>query len=267
MLTTTTTQPDRLCLAVEALTASYPPAEPAPGTAKNANPADAPERAVYDRVQVDEVGEAKLVASLTSSGLHAPALDVDMPAALTVTGDVTTLWVDGLTARGWRRMVQALAVAGLGGHSRPPRLAPSRKTRRATYATARQQTVDESIRMAVLRATGPSLSCSFAAAVELATATALPPGDVAGSPALTVGPGLANPWPVVLAVPAMLLPSTHNHHLYLQGELEWDDYRQLLLHLGTAGLLEPGYVRASLYRQSTYLRLPWIRKEPDGPPF
>jgi hypothetical protein len=112
--------------------------------------------------------------------------------------------------------------------------------------------------MAVLRSIGPALRCSFSRALALADATV---GDADGRcEAYTVGPELPDPWPVPLTAPAMLLPSTHNHHLYLGAQLTYERYVQLLRVLASEGLLESGYVSASESRGQTRLRLPWIRK-------
>lgn len=64
-------------------------------------------------------------------------------------------------------------------------------------------------------------------------------------------------------MPAQLVPSsTPGHfHLYIDHEMDWLDYRVLLLALGVAGILEEGYVGASIARGHTALRLPWIKKE------
>lgn len=65
-----------------------------------------------------------------------------------------------------------------------------------------------------------------------------------------------------LDVPAALIPSsTPGHsHLYIDVALTWNDYKRLLILLGELEVLEEGYVRASLARRATFLRLPWIRK-------
>lgn len=62
--------------------------------------------------------------------------------------------------------------------------------------------------------------------------------------------------------PAILLDSSTpgHHHLYIDKTLTWEQYEKLLLVLGEVGLLEEGYVRASLERRYTSLRLPWVRK-------
>lgn len=65
-----------------------------------------------------------------------------------------------------------------------------------------------------------------------------------------------------LDLPAKLIPSsTEGHfHLYVDHELTWEKYKALLVALGEAGILEEGYVRASLAREFTAVRLPWVHK-------
>jgi len=63
--------------------------------------------------------------------------------------------------------------------------------------------------------------------------------------------------------PAALVPSTTpgHFHLYLDKELSWDKYEDLLKALGKAGILESGYVAASIARGYTSVRLPWVKKK------
>ncbi|MBV9919827.1 MAG: hypothetical protein JOY78_03095 [Pseudonocardia sp.] len=63
-------------------------------------------------------------------------------------------------------------------------------------------------------------------------------------------------------LPAKLIPSsTPGHsHLYINHEMSWEDYTRLLNVLAEVGIVEPGYVRASLDRGYTAVRLPWIKK-------
>jgi len=65
-----------------------------------------------------------------------------------------------------------------------------------------------------------------------------------------------------LDLPAALLPSsTPGHfHLFIDKPMTWPVYATLLEALSAAGLVEHGYVSASLTRQHTAVRLPWIRK-------
>jgi len=57
---------------------------------------------------------------------------------------------------------------------------------------------------------------------------------------------------------ALLIPSsTAGHfHLYLDRAITWRKYRRLLKALGRAGILEPGYVKASLRRGHSAVRRP-----------
>jgi hypothetical protein len=66
-----------------------------------------------------------------------------------------------------------------------------------------------------------------------------------------------------LDVQAELIPSsTEGHsHLYINLTLTWEKYKNLLVALGEAGILEQGYVHVSLKREATYLRLPGVKKE------
>lgn len=61
--------------------------------------------------------------------------------------------------------------------------------------------------------------------------------------------------------------STPGHfHLYLDGiQMEWEQYRRVLEVLGEVGILGPGYVKHSIERGQTVVRLPWSRKPPKEP--
>lgn len=65
-----------------------------------------------------------------------------------------------------------------------------------------------------------------------------------------------------LDVPATLVPSsTPGHsHLYIDVPVFWKQYEEILTALGKVHVLESGYVRSSLKRGYTSLRLPWISK-------
>lgn len=64
--------------------------------------------------------------------------------------------------------------------------------------------------------------------------------------------------------PAALIPSTTpgHFHLYLDKPMGWSKYSALLGALATAGIVEQGYAGASLEREYTSVRLPWVKKEP-----
>lgn len=65
-----------------------------------------------------------------------------------------------------------------------------------------------------------------------------------------------------LDVPAVLVESsTPGHtHLFINVEVEWPKYADLLDALADAGVIESGYRDASIMRGHTALRLPWIKK-------
>lgn len=66
-----------------------------------------------------------------------------------------------------------------------------------------------------------------------------------------------------LDVPALLVPSsTPGHsHLYIDVEMSWGQYRLLLAHLASCGVIERGYYNVSVRKRATMLRLPWIKRE------
>lgn len=73
-------------------------------------------RAREHRHQVKEEREAHFVASRTENGLHAPALDVDMPVeAERLEGGVTRLRFPDLALRPWRwkRLLRSMSSLGL----------------------------------------------------------------------------------------------------------------------------------------------------------
>ena len=67
---------------------------------------------------------------------------------------------------------------------------------------------------------------------------------------------------------ALLVPSsTEGHwHLYIDHTIEWKKYCALLLALAEAGVIEDGYAQASIRREQTHLRVPWLSKSgaPNG---
>lgn len=63
--------------------------------------------------------------------------------------------------------------------------------------------------------------------------------------------------------PAALIPSTTpgHFHLYLDKPMGWSQYSRLLGALAEAGIIEQGYLGASIDRGYTSVRLPWVKKE------
>ena len=62
---------------------------------------------------------------------------------------------------------------------------------------------------------------------------------------------------------ARLVPSsTPGHfHLFIDVELAWGAYQDLLLALADAGVIQRRYANASIQRGGTHLRMPWVRKD------
>jgi len=65
---------------------------------------------------------------------------------------------------------------------------------------------------------------------------------------------------------ARLLPSsTPGHfHLYFEKAMTWDNYCKLLVALGDAGILEEGFVKASLRRGYSSVRKPGVYKQEEA---
>jgi hypothetical protein len=63
-------------------------------------------------------------------------------------------------------------------------------------------------------------------------------------------------------VPAMLVPSSTpgHHHLYIDKLIPWYEYARLLQTLGRVGIIQKGYMHASVERDGSWVRAPWIRK-------
>ncbi len=53
-----------------------------------------------------------------------------------------------------------------------------------------------------------------------------------------------------------------NFHLYLDKEMPWYQYQDLLQVLEDCGIVEHGYVNASIARKATFVRKPGVVKEP-----
>ena len=64
-------------------------------------------------------------------------------------------------------------------------------------------------------------------------------------------------------MPVKVVPSsTLGHfHLYIDKEMTWRQYRNLLRALKNAGIIEKGYYKASVGRKATFLRTPWFKKD------
>lgn len=61
---------------------------------------------------------------------------------------------------------------------------------------------------------------------------------------------------------ARLVPSSTpgHYHLYLDKAVEWDAYERFLRAAADAGILQEGYVNASIERRATFVRKPGVKK-------
>lgn len=67
--------------------------------------------------------------------------------------------------------------------------------------------------------------------------------------------------------PAQLVPSSTpgHYHLYLDIDLEWHVYEELLLDLEAAGIIQHGYARNAIRRKQSLARLPEKPKHLEPP--
>lgn len=213
------------------------------------------------------MGEANLISSeltvapratLNDVGRHAPLLDLDIPAVVVDTDAGPDLYVN-VTGRlaGFRlsRLLTSLVAAGLARPEPSPR---SRADRSAAYAAVQSHVRDDSAFAKLLVGLGPEFESGGFADLLVAVR------DVAGPPATRPGPDMVSPWRIPLAVPVLLLPSTHFQHAYLEAVIDWPTWSLILKRLGSARVLQCGYVRASRQRRAAHLRLPWVAKTGDN---
>lgn len=66
-------------------------------------------------------------------------------------------------------------------------------------------------------------------------------------------------------LPVTAIPSTTpgHWHLYIDVDMSWEAYADVLRALAYAGVIETGYARASIKRGYTSLRPPWVTKTAD----
>ena len=67
-------------------------------------------------------------------------------------------------------------------------------------------------------------------------------------------------------MPVKAIPSSTEGHfyLYIDKELTWTQYANLLWVLADVGIIEEGYFKAAINRKYTSVRLPWIKKGDEG---
>lgn len=72
-------------------------------------------------------------------------------------------------------------------------------------------------------------------------------------------------------IPVTVVPSSTpgNCHLYIDKEMTWEQYRQILDAFYNAGLIQRGWYREAYERRCSFLRLPGVKKDKptSGAPF
>jgi hypothetical protein len=68
-----------------------------------------------------------------------------------------------------------------------------------------------------------------------------------------------------LDYPVTLMESSTagHHHLYADHLMTWKQYKRVLEAMAKAGLIEQGYYHAALRQEATFLRPPWVKKDPS----
>lgn len=198
---------------------------------------------------------AQLVSSERWDGLHAPTVDLDHRSVLTLRDGHLVLWVDApLRPLALRRFLKKGARLRLTGELTREHLTPAARADR--FDVDRYHALDTTERDWLLAQAGERLSDG-----EIETSFQVAARAVYGGPVpLRTAEKMVNPWPIPLAVDATLVPSTCNHHLYLHAALPWAAYRSWLKAARRARLVEAGFVKASIVRGASHLRVPWLAK-------
>ena len=65
--------------------------------------------------------------------------------------------------------------------------------------------------------------------------------------------------------PVDVIPSSTvgHYHLYIDKKLTWEQYKKLLFVLAEVGIIEEVYLNASIDREFTSVRLPWVNKHAE----
>jgi hypothetical protein len=81
------------------------------------------------------------------------------------------------------------------------------------------------------------------------------------------GPAVFHKPVIDLDLDARLVESSTpgHHHLFIDKVLTWDKYVRLLCEHAEVGLVEPGYVSASIERGYTSVRLPHVKRDVPRP--
>lgn len=100
--------------------------------------------------------------------------------------------------------------------------------------------------------------------LERATAVSSRVMGLATDTELYKSPNLHKPV-IDLDVPHCYVSSTtEGHgHLIIDKELTWEQYMELLSVLVKCGIVEQGYLNVALMRGESWIRVPWVSKQPE----
>jgi hypothetical protein len=201
------------------------------------------------RTLESDLTKAALVGSKNGFQMHLPVLDIDGKVALSIGGSHVALWVDAPGSM-WalHRLRKVLERTGIS-----PKAVREQEHPQLAYSRDRDLTVDtRAVTQHLLKArVGFTGSYDELLRREVRTSEETP---------FVLGPPMYHPYRIPLQVPALLVDSTSNHHLYLERALSWTDYRDLLKALKRAGIIEKGFCDLSILRGESFLRLPWVSK-------
>lgn len=177
------------------------------------------------RTRVHDPEQATLIASLTGRGLHAPCLDVDRTVMEFPQGELGTLLCFPDLAgskESWSALIGTLVELGL---HRPLIVPPADPRYAEGYAPD-------------------------APIAEVRASNVLAEAMARYRKAL------------LIAAPVTVRPSStqEHHHVYVDAEIGWPDYKVLLARCRDAGLIEEAWLKASLERGMTMLLRPGLTK-------
>lgn len=196
------------------------------------------------RIPAESIADAWTVSSRCDDGYHRPALDLDHDVALVTDRQRRWLWVPfAVTAE--RRQRRALRHLGLDLDQAPPH--------GPLWDAADPQLAATAAALADTHRGGFETLLSQAAQLAGLRTDRLRPFERTGGSLLGV------------SALAWLLPSTTpgHHHLYVDLPVRWRVYQRGLRAGVDVGLLEVGYVNASVARCATELRRPGRTKADD----
>lgn len=208
---------------------------------------------------VDRLSYSTVTTSLTEDSLHAPVLDLDLPAVLVQTSaDTYGLWFEAPgSVRDYLKLLERLKVLAMVDKDfNPSRIKDlTRSARRRSYRAALSDSVDVSAKTETAAVLAKDAQGGF----EDLMLTVSELNEIVPLKSL---PEMKNPWFLPFSVPVhMLQSSSRNHfHLTLEVKLAWGTYERLMHLMAKLGMLEEGYYYSSRVNSGSAIRTPGIKK-------